>query len=160
MKKSILAIALFISVSGAFAQDSGKQGAATPAPVDNPNAPDFKFKIETYDFGTIKQGDQITHDFTFVNTGKEPLIITDAKGSCGCTVPTWPKEPIGKGQSAVIHVVFNSAGKNGAQDKTVSLTSNAKSGVKVLHLKGTVEAPAQPAAQPGQQSVPPAPEKH
>lgn len=142
MKKSILAIALFLSVVGVNAQENAKTtpAPATPA-VENKNAPDFKFEVEEYNFGSIKQGDKVTYDFSFLNSGKEPLIITNAQGSCGCTVPSYPKEPIAKGAKAVIHVEFNSTGKMGMQDKTVTLTSNAKSGNKVLHLKGNVEAP-------------------
>src|SRR6185369_6066897 len=97
------------------------------------------FEVDEYNFGTIKQGDKVSYDFNFVNNGKEPLVITEAHGSCGCTVPTWPKEPVAKGAKGVIHVEFNSAGKQGMQDKTVTLTSNAKGGSKVLHLKGNVE---------------------
>lgn len=141
MKKSILAIALFLSVAGVNAQDATKTAPSVATPVENKNAPDFKFEVEEYNFGTIKQGDKVTYDFSFVNSGKEPLIISNASGSCGCTVPSYPKEPIAKGGKAVIHVEFNSTGKMGQQDKTVTLTSNAKSGNKVLHLKGTVEAP-------------------
>src|SRR5438128_1501041 len=105
MKKSILAIALFVSVAAVNAQDATKTApgtapattpAATPAAVDNKNAPEFKFDVEEYNFGTIKQGDKVTYDFNFQNSGKEPLIITEAHGSCGCTVPQWPKEPIAK----------------------------------------------------------------
>ena len=160
MKKSILSLALFLSVAAVNAQDAKTQApaAAQPAAVDNKNAPDFKFDVEEYNFSTIKQGDKVTYDFNFVNTGKDPLIISEAHGSCGCTVPSWPKEPIAKGQTAKIHVEFNSTGKMGAQDKTVTLTSNAKSGSKVLHLKGTVEAPATPAATTPAPAA--APEKH
>lgn len=140
MKKSILAIALFLSVAGVNAQDAAKT-APVATPVDNKNAPDFKFEVEEYNFGSIKQGDKVTYDFEFTNTGKEPLIISGAAGSCGCTVPSYPKEPIAKSAKAVIHVEFNSTGKMGMQDKTVTLTSNSKSGSKVLHLKGNVEAP-------------------
>jgi hypothetical protein len=125
------------------------QTTAAPAPAtqtttpaaDNPNAPEFKFEVEEYNFGTIKQGDKVTYDFKFANTGKDALVISEAHGSCGCTVPQWPKEPVAKGAKANIHVEFNSAGKSGMQDKTVTITSNAKGGQKVLHLKGNVEAP-------------------
>ncbi|MFM9026570.1 MAG: DUF1573 domain-containing protein, partial [Bacteroidota bacterium] len=96
-----------------------------------------------YNFGTIKQGDKVTYDFSFTNNGKEPLIITSAQGSCGCTVPEWPKEPVAKGAKGSIHVEFNSTGKMGMQDKTVTISSNSKTGQKVLHLKGNVEAPAE-----------------
>ena len=146
MKKTILSIALFLfAVAAVNAQENKTVPApvATPAvpAVDIKNAADFKFEIEEYNYGTIKQGDKVTYDFNFVNTGKEPLIISEAHGSCGCTVPSWPKEPIAKGGKGSIHVEFNSTGKMGMQDKTVTITSNAKTGQKVLHLKGNVEAP-------------------
>jgi hypothetical protein len=174
MKKTILLVSMFIAFTAASKaqNDKATPAAATPAsaapatPVsiapasapaatpaaDNPNAAEFKFEKDEYNYGTIKQGDKVEYDFVFVNTGKEPLVITDAHGSCGCTVPTWPKEPIKKGEKGTIHVTFNSAGKMGMQDKTVTLNSNAKSNPKVLHLKGTVEAP--PAAPATDQAKP------
>lgn len=139
MKRILLAASLCLSV--AFAQAQTPSSAPVLQPQENKNAPDMKFTVEEYNFGTIKQGDHVTYDFTFENTGKEPLIISSAQGSCGCTVPQWPKEPITKGGKATIHVEFNSTGKMGMQDKTVTISSNAKSGQKVLHLKGNVEAP-------------------
>jgi hypothetical protein len=108
---------------------------------DNPNQPSFKFETEEFDFGKIVQGESVTHEFKFVNTGTEPLIISKAEGSCGCTVPIYPKEPIMKGQTQVIKVTFNSTGKSGVQDKTVTLTSNAKQNPMIIHIKGTVEKP-------------------
>jgi hypothetical protein len=156
MKKTILLVSMFIAFTVALKAQNDKATpppASTPATIapaattpatpaqDNPNAADFKFEKDEYNFGTIKQGENIEYDFAFVNSGKEPLVITDAHGSCGCTVPTWPKEPIKKGEKGMIHVKFNSAGKMGMQDKTITLNSNAKSNPKVLHLKGTVEAP-------------------
>lgn len=106
---------------------------------DNKNQAEIKFEVEEYNFGTIKQGDKVNYDFAFINNGKEPLVITDARGSCGCTVPVWPKEPIAKGGKGVINVEFNSTGKMGLQDKTVTITSNAREGSKILHLKGNVD---------------------
>ena len=143
MKKTTLTLSLFLCLAFANAQENKMTAPGTnvPATAVDKNAPELKFDIETYDFGTIKQGDKVTHDFDFVNTGKEPLVITQASGSCGCTVPQWPKEPIAKGSKATVHVEFNSTGKMGMQDKTVTITSNSKSGQKVLHLKGNVEAP-------------------
>jgi hypothetical protein len=150
MKKVIFTISAFLVVVGVFAQDKAAtppppakaaQSPAAPIVVDSPNAPEIKFEVEEYNFGTIKQGDKITYDFKFANAGKDALVISDAHGSCGCTVPQWPKEPIAKGSKGTIHVEFNSAGKQGLQDKTVTITSNAKGGSKVLHLKGNVEAP-------------------
>ncbi|REJ82515.1 MAG: DUF1573 domain-containing protein [Bacteroidetes bacterium] len=106
---------------------------------DNKNSADIRFDIEEFNFGTIKQGEKIEYSFTFVNSGKEPLIISDAKGTCGCTVPSWSKEPIPKGGKGSVNVEFNSTGKLGMQDKTVTIISNAKSGPKVLRLKGNIE---------------------
>lgn len=108
---------------------------------DNPNQASFKFESEEYDFGTITQGESVTYEFKFTNTGNEPLIISKAEGSCGCTVPTYPKEPIMKNQSGFIKVTFNSTGKSGVQDKTVTLTSNASQNPMIIHIKGTVEKP-------------------
>ena len=147
MKKVVLLIAAFAFAVTVNAQDKASQAVsptspATSAPAvqENPNAGEFKFDVETYDFGTIKQGESVTYDFNFSNTGKEPLIISEAHGSCGCTVPVWPKEPLKKGDKGQIKVTFNSAGKQGMQDKTITITSNASDSPKVLHIKGTVEA--------------------
>ena len=138
MKKILLALALIGTFAGVQAQDT----KVSPDQLDNKNAPELKLEVEEYNFGTIKQGENVTYDFKFVNAGKEPLIITAANGTCGCTVPSYPKEPIAKNGKGVIHVEFNSTGKMGMQDKTVTLTSNSKGGPKILHLKGNVEAPA------------------
>ena len=102
------------------------------------NQASFKFEKDEFDFGTIEQGESTTHEFKFTNTGSEPLIISKAEGSCGCTVPIFPKEPILKNQSATIKVTFNSTGKFGIQDKTVTITSNAKQNPMIIHIKGTV----------------------
>ena len=163
MKKTIVfaSFCLFVAFASQAQTDKTKPAAATPdkaapaqaAPVDNKNASEMTFEVEEYNFGTIKQGESVTREFTFTNTGKEDLIISNAQGSCGCTVPIWPKEPLKKGAKNVIKVTFNSAGKMGMQDKTVTITSNAKNSPKVLHLKGTVEQPT-PVADPGKADAP------
>lgn len=154
MKKSIFTLAIAVATFSFAQAQTAQQPAAKPVvniAADDKNAPDFKFEVEEYNYGTIKQGETVNYEFKFTNTGKEPLIISNAAGSCGCTVPVWPKEPIGKGQSSTIKVTFNSTGKMGMQDKTVTLTSNAKSGSKVLHIKGNVEAPAATPTEPVKQ---------
>ncbi len=98
-----------------------------------------KFEELSYDWGTLEEGKQMTHLFKFKNTGKEDLIISDARGSCGCTVPEWPKEPIKPGQNSDIKVVFNSAGKGGQVNKTVTITANSDPSPITLVIKGTVE---------------------
>ena len=139
MKKVIIAL-FFAALTGAVvAQDSKTAAPAVTPEVDNKNMPEFKFDVEEYNYGSIKQGESVSYEFVFTNTGKEPLIISNAQASCGCTVPQWPKEPIKKGEKGSIKVSFNSTGKMGMQDKTVTITSNAKSGNKVLHMKGNVE---------------------
>src|ERR1051325_1332597 len=157
MKKSILVLGMFLFVAAANAQDKAATPVTTPpqsvtpaAAPANANAGDFKFTEMEYNFGTIKQGDVVNRDFEFTNSGKEPIIISEAHGSCGCTVPVWPKEPVAKGAKQVIKVTFNSAGKMGMQDKTVTINSNAKTNPIVLHLKGNVETPPAPPAPPTQ----------
>jgi len=113
------------------------QETATPA---NPNAANFKFEEEIHDYGTINQGANGAYFFKFKNTGKEPLIISNATGSCGCTVPEWPKEPIKPGGESQIKVTYDTK-RIGAFQKTVTLTSNAKEATKVLTIKGNILAP-------------------
>jgi hypothetical protein len=153
MKKTRLLAACSLMLAATSVNAQTDKPAATPAaaPAAPASTAEMVFEAEEFNFGTIKQGESVTHEFTFTNNGKDDLIITNAQGSCGCTVPLYPKEAIKKGAKATIKVTFNSAGKMGLQDKTVTITSNAKNSPKILHLKGTVEAPAaQPAnAAPG-----------
>lgn len=99
------------------------------------------FDNQIFDFGTIVQGDKVVHDFKFTNTGNADLVITDAKGSCGCTVPEYPTEPIEPGESGIIKVSFNSAGKSGETSKTVTITCNVKDGAKILYIKAKINVP-------------------
>ena len=149
MKVSSLFIALFMLIGvSSFAQKQTLDNLANDG-----HKPEFKFETVEHNFGSIQQGESVTYEFNFTNTGNEPIIISNAEGSCGCTVPVYPKQPIMKGQSSTIKVTFNSTGKIGIQDKTVTITSNAKNSPKILHLKGTVEQPA-PAADPGKADAP------
>jgi Protein of unknown function (DUF1573) len=145
LKSILLAAGLLVALTS-FAQEEKKQ--LNNIGNENTNQGDFNFKEVEFSFGAIKQGDIVTHEFEFTNNGNEPIIITSAAGSCGCTVPIWPKEPITKGQKSTIKVTFNSTGKMGMQDKTVTINSNAKQNPMVLHIKGNVEKPIeQPAVQ-------------
>ena len=85
--------------------------------VDSPTNPKMDFEATEWDFGEIDQGDAVDYAFKFVNSGTDPLIITNAKGSCGCTVPEWPREPVAPGGTGVINVKYNSKGKKGKQNK-------------------------------------------
>ena len=91
-----------------------------------------------WNFGTIEQGDEPKFNFTFTNTGTEPMIISNAKGSCGCTVPDWPKEPIAPGATGEIQVKFNSKNKKGAQNKTVTITANTTPPTTKLRVTGQI----------------------
>jgi len=138
MKKLILTFGLlaFIAV-GLNAQTTA--APAGDVKVENPNAPTMTFESEVVDYGTIDQGADGVREFKFTNNGKEPLIISNARGSCGCTVPTWPKEPIKPGESSVIKVKYDTK-RLGAINKSVTITSNAATPTKVVRIKGKIIA--------------------
>lgn len=118
--------------------------------VNNPNTAEenvptgpltsLTFAESEYDFGKIQEGETVEHTFTFTNSGENDLIITNAKGSCGCTVPYYPTEPIAPGATGEIKVSFNSKGKAGVQRKTVTITANTDPAQTVLNLASEVEA--------------------
>ncbi len=123
---------LAVTSLGVFAQDAKKA---------NPNGPKFEFiGGDVHDFGTVKEGPAAEYNFEFKNVGKEPLIISNAQASCGCTTPEWPKEPILPGKKGKILVRYNTQGRPGPIDKTVWITSNAVSDKDryELRIKGTV----------------------
>lgn len=114
---------------------------AQPAPqVDNPNAPEIIFEKEEHNFGLLQKGADCNTEFKFTNTGKEPLLLSNVKASCGCTTPSWPKEPIPPGGSNVIKVKYDS-NRVGKFTKTVTVSSNAKSATKVIKITGEIQAP-------------------
>jgi hypothetical protein len=108
----------------------------------------IKFGEMEYDFGTVKDGEKVTKIFKFKNEGSEPLVISNAVGSCGCTVPDWPKNAIAPGNSGEIKVVFDSAGKGtpegNRQSKTVDITANTDPAVTNIRIFGTVKSDAKP----------------
>jgi len=106
-------------------------------------APVMEFEEEIFDFGTIAQGEKVNFVYKFTNTGDADLIISSAKGSCGCTVPDWPKQPIAPGEVSEIKVVFNSDGKSGNQHKDVSINANTQPALNKIAFKGIVEVPAE-----------------
>ncbi|MCS6818803.1 MAG: DUF1573 domain-containing protein [Chitinophagales bacterium] len=91
-----------------------------------------------YDFDTIQEGQIVEHYFTFKNIGDKNLYIANAYGSCGCTVPEYPKEPVTPGSEGRIKVTFNSAGKEGPQNKTITLIMNTANRNELLYMKGFV----------------------
>ncbi|MDQ3111378.1 MAG: DUF1573 domain-containing protein [Bacteroidota bacterium] len=135
--KKLLLLPLFVLGS----MTVSKAQAPVTSGLETKNGPVMTFEVLEFNFGTIKQGEVVTREFKFKNTGREPLIINNAVGSCGCTVPEYPKEPIKPNGSGIIKVTFNSAGKMGQQDKTITLTYDTDKTI-VLHMKGNVEAAA------------------
>ena len=106
--------------------------------VDPATAAKIAFKETSYDFGTIKEGEKVEHVFKFTNPSANPLIITNAKGSCGCTVPEWPKEPIAPGATSEIKVSFDSKNKKGPNTKNVTITANTIPANTVLTISSDV----------------------
>lgn len=106
--------------------------------IKKPTGPvaDMTFPVDRHDFGTIKQNEKHTHIFKFKNDSENPLMIESARGSCGCTVPKYPKEPIAPGAEGEIEVVFSSGKKKGKQNKTVTIVSNTNP----VQTKLTIEA--------------------
>lgn len=96
------------------------------------------FDKEIHDFGTINEGQIVETQFLVKNVGDADLIIYEAKGSCGCTVPEPPKDPIKPGESAPIKVSFDSKGKPGAQEKTVTIKTNTPNGFEIFKIKANV----------------------
>ena len=131
MKKLLLSLSVAVFGLMATAQEVKTGGA------------EMTFDKEIHDYGTVDQGGNGESTFTFTNTGKEPLIVTKAKGSCGCTVPEWPKEPIAPGAKGTIKVKYDT-NRVGPINKTVTEESNAtnvENGVKTIRIKGNVKAP-------------------
>ncbi len=167
---AVLAIAMFASCQndGDAARDSAANAAAgnltatpppptapgTVVPAANANTPappvgpttSLTFAESEFNFGQIKAGEKVQHVYKFTNTGNEPLVISNAKGSCGCTVPSWPKEPIGVGEEGEILVEFDSKGKSGNQTKTVTITANTDPPQTIIQIKGEVLADPNAAA--------------
>jgi len=127
---SLLAITAFVMTV------SCKKDGATP---ENGGVAMMKFNETEHDFGEINAGDKVETFFTFENTGVKDLVIVNAVGSCGCTVPEYPKTPIKPGEEGKIKVSFNSTGKTGHQLKTVSIMANTKKGTEVITIKASIK---------------------
>ncbi len=108
---------------------------------NNTSLPDIKFDEETHDFGRITQGEKVTYGFKFKNTGGTNLIISSASGSCGCTVPEYPKKPIAPGEEATVNVVFSSEGKSGLVEKSVTIVTNCEPSTKIIYIKANIIVP-------------------
>ena len=140
MKKlsAVLGILLFFTVA-VSAQESAK--------VESAGGAEMTFDSEVIDYGTIAQNADGLRTFKFTNTGNAPLIITDAKSSCGCTVPNPPKDPIAPGEKGDLLVKFNGSGQNQVT-KTITVTANTAKGSELLRIKAFVQAPGATPAGP------------
>ena len=107
-------------------------------PVDG-KYPVMTFDKTEHDFGIIEKESKVGYTFDFKNTGEADLIITNAVGSCGCTIPEYPKEAIKPGESGRMKVSFNASGKHGQQQKTVTITTNTSQGSELLHIKAAIK---------------------
>ena len=138
---TLLAFLLFGSTS-AVAQDEtnpDEKPVITLTPVGTPKL----IMLETeHDFGTIDAGIKVTHVFTFVNEGSAPLVISKINTPCGCTAPSWSKEPIEPGQTGEITVTFNSTGKAGNQVKSLSIIYNSEMSPTMFTIKANVKPPS------------------
>jgi uncharacterized protein DUF1573 len=136
MKKLFLGI---LAVSMLMACHSNQNGnLSANSTTSTADAPKMQFEKDMHDFGKIHVGDKVTYDFKFTNTGKSPLIISDAVASCGCTKPEWPKTPVKPGESSSVKVTFDSKGKMGLQDKQIVITANTVPAQNIVHLIGEV----------------------
>lgn len=142
MKKVMLVVstALVLSSCSSATDRIESNGGETASETMMEALPEISFNEEFHNFGEIEEGVVVEHIFRFTNEGEGPLIISNASGSCGCTVPDWPRQPIAPGASGEIKVSFNSAGRAGKQDKRVTLTTNAVPQTKVLNITSTVLA--------------------
>jgi len=146
-------IIIILSITIISCNNNKKEGKIPADVVNNPvtaedntdnneiGIPKFKFEEEEHDFGTILQGEKIKYSFNFQNVGNANLVISNAEADCGCTVPSFPDYAIKPGQKSSIEVVFDSEGKRGYQEKTITIIANTHPNKKVLKIKGTVLTP-------------------
>ncbi|HNY02279.1 MAG TPA: DUF1573 domain-containing protein [Bacteroidales bacterium] len=150
--KSALALS-FLMILFLTGCRSGAGNQEDPIPADvvnNPNSasgqstgtlPVITFEDTEHDFGKILEGETVNYSFQFTNTGKSDLLIAEVTSSCGCTVPSYPKNPIRPGSKGEIKVAFNSNGKRGFQSKSILVATNTQPNTTVIHIKAQVVNP-------------------
>ncbi len=140
-------IYLFVLFAIASCNKKPANNKLSPELINNPasasgesktNLPVFEWAETRYDFGDVKEGEQVTHTFTFKNSGNADLIIASVSPSCGCTVPVWSKEPVKPGNEGKIDITFNTAGKSGQESKTVAVLANTVPSTRVLTVSAQV----------------------
>jgi len=148
MKKIFITVAVLLSIifisckenASAKIKVSNLESAKERDAKNSLGLPIIEFDQKEYDFGTIIEGEKIEGVFKVTNTGKTNLIISSVKPSCGCTTPDWTKEAIAPGATGEIKFEFNSAGRVGKQNKSITVKTNAEKVTEVIRIKGTVTA--------------------
>ncbi len=142
----------FIILSGCQMQGVNNESQISADVVNNPNSasglsdkgilPLIKFEETEHDFGRILEGETVSFDFSFTNSGKSDLLLAEATASCGCTIPSYPKAPIRPGEKGIVKVTFNSQGRRGFQTKNILVVSNTQPNTTILRIKAQVVNPA------------------
>ncbi|MEI7491083.1 MAG: DUF1573 domain-containing protein [Bacteroidota bacterium] len=148
---SLILFVLAVAFASSCNSSGNKEEKISTDLVKNPNTADgqsnpgslpvFKFEEIEHDFGKIIQGESVSYEFQFTNTGKTDLIIVDVSTSCGCTVPSYSKAPIRPGDKGTIKVSFNSAGKHGFQSKSILVVANTQPNTTLLRIKAEIAGP-------------------
>lgn len=153
MKKCVLFLSVTVFFTACEPKQAEDPNAISTDLIDVPatasgvkadgTSPAMTFTEEKHDFGKVTQGEKVSYSFSFKNTGGSDLIISSAQGSCGCTVPSFPKTPIKPGQTEKVDIVFDSADKSGKVQKTVTLVTNCNPSTKVLTISATIDVPSE-----------------
>ncbi len=139
--KRIFTISLFLVAAFALQHTYGCKSSSGNNEGKKDGEPKIEFEKTEHDYGTIEQNGNGTTEFVFKNTGDAPLILSNVRSSCGCTVPKWPKDPIAPGESASINVKYDTR-RTGSFSKTITVYSNAGTSPILLRIKGTVKSAA------------------
>jgi hypothetical protein len=139
MKKTVIALAMMAMSATALRAQTSSTEVKTSATATI-SAGKFDFKEDSFDFGEVAEGPDVSHNFEFTNTGKKPIFIRNASAGCGCTVAEWPHEPVLPGAKASIKVTFHSKGRPGAVSKVVSIASDAEQQNMSLRITGNVKS--------------------
>lgn len=145
-----MAAGLLLAASCKDDQPARNKDLMDPSVIHNPRSaegipeeervllPIMHFDDTSYNFGTVNEGEKLVHEFTFTNTGKTPLMISGAIGTCGCTVTDYPREPIAPGKTAIMKTIFNTEGKPGHQEKGITISANTEIGTQYLSIQADV----------------------
>ena len=144
MKKTVIALLFLPLVCWVYSCKSSQgndKGISTSIVGVSGKLPTMIFADTTHDFGTINQGEKVSYTFKFKNTGSTDLVISSATGSCGCTVPHYPKGTIHPGEDGQVDVTFDSSGKQGKVEKMVTLVTNCQPNTKILTITANILIP-------------------